>query len=381
VAWTFAFFWNVLTWPVLPRALAAARWDEPAAWALLLFPAVALGLLAWALAASWHQLRFGSAVLELTTLPGVIGGRLEGVVQLARPFLPEGGFSAQLDCVREGRDDSGSESILWQESVQIPASAVRRGPRGSAVPIRFEIPWGEAPTCDAGRGGQAILWRLTLGAAAPGIDLRTHFTVPVFVTAASDPAARRSGQPALAVRPAAELAPAFAGSRIRAARSPDGGLLLELPPARNPRVAVTVTLLAAAWTAMTWLLRALGAPAFFVIVFGLCDALLVLASLELWTGSTRVQATRRELVVRRRSLGIGWTRRVDASEVTAIDLSVGMQAGYRVFYRLVARRSTGGSLGCGGGIADKRQAEALAAGLAEAIGLPAPPGCRPPLSS
>jgi len=367
VAWTFAGAWNALCWPLLPKILSEVR-DEPgvAAFALL-FPAVGLGLGVWAVRETLRHRRHGRLVFRPATLPGVIGGMLEGEVHLSHALVPEEGCELRLDCVERVRSggDSSHERILWQEKDHVAAHRVRPGPRGSAVPVGFRIPWGETPTQTTGR--QPVFWRLTLSARLPGPDLSSHFEVPVFVTADSDEALTGSGATPQEVEAAGDGRGGLPGSKVGVQMLPAGGVALRFGPARNPGVAAVVTAVAVVWTGIVLLLPHLDAPLLFPVVFGLFDLLLLFAVLDLWTGTTRVRVDGGALEIRRRILGVGWTKRAEARRVEGFEARVGMQSGRRVFYALRARLHDGRPLGCGGGIPDKREAESLAAILERAL--------------
>lgn len=373
LAWVFAFFWNAISWPLLPKILAEAHRTTWAAAFAMLFPAVGLGLLAWAVRETLRFRRHGRLVFEPTTLPGVIGGSLEGVVHLSRRVVPEAGFDLQLDCVERTRSGSNdtTERILWQEKDRVDAHRVLPGPRGSDVPVRFRIPWGEAPTDEEGR--RAILWRLTISAELPGVDLRSHFVVPVFVTPDSDetiagPETGPPGEIEVGLEEALEGGrAALPASKARVCALPGGGMELWLGAARNPGPAAAITAFAAVWTGIVVLLTRLDAPLFFSVVFGLVDLLVLAAALQLWTGTTRVRIRDGVLSATRRILGIGWTTRIDAQRIEKVAVSVGMQSGQKVYYRLRAHARDGRPVGCGGGIPDKREAEALAALLERAL--------------
>lgn len=368
LAWTFAFFWNAISWPLLPKMLSEARRETWGAAFALLFPAVGLALLVWALRETLRARRYGRLVFEPTTLPGVIGGSLKGVVHLSRNLVPEKGFDLQLDCVertRSGRNDS-TERILWQEKGHVEAPRVLRGPRGSDVPVCFRIPWGEAPTSEDGR--REILWRLSVSAEVPGVDLRSHFVVPVFVTPESDEAIAGPEVPPRELEVALTGGEgSLPGSKVRVRALADGGVELRFGAARNPGPAAGLTAFAGVWTAIVAGLPRLGAPLLFPVVFGLVDLLLLGAVLQLWTGTSRVRVSGGAFAVTRRVLGLGWTRRIPADRIERIETPVGMQTGQRVFYALRARTRDGRRLGCAGGIPDKREAEALAALLEGAL--------------
>ncbi len=363
VAWIFALFWNAISWPLVPKMVEALGRDRAVAAVGLLFPAVGIGLLAWALRETARQRRFGGTVFELSTLPGVIGGHLEGVVHLSRAFAPEGGFQVRLDCVREtrgaGSDDASQESILWQEKETIALHATRPGRLGTDVPVCFRIPWGESATGADGPRAR-VLWRLTVSARSAGVDFRSHFVVPVFVTADSDECLTDSGIEAPEIRDAVAAGRPPPGSKIGVTRRPGGGIELSFGAARNPGVAVGLTAFTGVWTAGTALLTRVGAPLFFALVFGCFATLLWVCVLDLWAGTTRVAVSPRGLTVTRRVLGIGRTREWPEGQVEKIEVGVGMQSGTKVFYRLRALAREGRPIACGDGIPEKREAEVLA---------------------
>ena len=184
VAWVFALFWNVISVPAGFFAVrtAIAEQNYIVLFALL-FPVIGAGLLVWAIRATTRYLKFGASTLELTTRPGVVSGKLAGVVRIPGDLLPPEGFRAVLTSVNRrttgsGKSRSTSETILWQEGgVFHPA----RQATGTAVPVGFAIP-GEAQPTDGTDPDNAIVWRLTLSAQVPGVDYAARFEVPVFRT-------------------------------------------------------------------------------------------------------------------------------------------------------------------------------------------------------
>ena len=69
-AWGFATFWNAISFPsafVAREDILAG--DRPELYLMLLFPAIGIGLVAWAIKATLGYRKFGSAYLQLATLP------------------------------------------------------------------------------------------------------------------------------------------------------------------------------------------------------------------------------------------------------------------------------------------------------------------------
>jgi hypothetical protein len=187
--WAFAGFWNLVSAPL--------AWKIPEEWARgnraaaigLLFPAVGLGLLVWAVRATWRWRRFGESHFVPSTRPGVVGGRLAGQVELSRRLQPQRGFEARLACVHvrvtgSGKNRSRHEDVLWEDLRTVPSDGLAMGPRGTSVPVAFAIPRRLEPTSPEA-GDSTIEWRLDLSAGLPGVDYFARFEVPVFVTADS----------------------------------------------------------------------------------------------------------------------------------------------------------------------------------------------------
>ncbi len=143
----------------------------------------AVGVLA-ALLAGYRLARFrkfGVSVLELSPLPGVIGGPVSGTVHVPAKLEAEDGAELKLECVRQVTTGSGKQrhtrcDVLWSDQKRVPASP--GGERATWLSVRFTTP-GEMPATTAAGGSDGVWWRLTASARAPGIDYKAVFDVPV----------------------------------------------------------------------------------------------------------------------------------------------------------------------------------------------------------
>jgi hypothetical protein len=170
----FAVTWNGLSWPlltVLPREMERG---SAAVLLGLLFPLAGFGLLVWAVRATLRWRRFGASLFEMTSLPGVLGGELAGSLHAGAGLLGARELLARLACIRRyvtgsGKSRSTHEEILWAEEERLAGSALTRGPRGMAVPVRFALPFDCRPS-DPLESNDRILWRLEVTAALPGVD-------------------------------------------------------------------------------------------------------------------------------------------------------------------------------------------------------------------
>ncbi len=188
--WVLALFWNAITLPILYAVVkgALATGDTKQLLALI-FPAVGLWFLGTAIRTTARAWRYGQTVLELTTLPGAIGGTLEGTVRVGRGLDPAAVVRVELASVRRttrlaGRGGrSVSERKLWRSGELTPE--VRREAQGTAIPIAFAIPSDAVPSGDQSAEG-TVLWRVSARASAPGVDYAATFDVPVFHAAAAE---------------------------------------------------------------------------------------------------------------------------------------------------------------------------------------------------
>lgn len=364
VAGLFAVAWNAISLPLLwqvPRELQKGH--ATAAWGLL-FPLVGAGLLVWAVRATLRRRRFGRCVLELGTLPGVVGGPFRGTLHVPTEVRPPEGFRVTLSCVHRvtsghGRNRSTFESVRWQEEATVPPTRVMAVAMGSAFPVEFTVP-GDVPGSSAESSDDEHVWRLAAHADLPGIDFLSTFEVPVFRTEESRDDLRTTAAPAAdATSLSATPAPIAPGSRITAAATPDG-VELVLPPARNPRAATVLTLMALFWNGLVGFM-AVQVPApvlLFLALFLLVGLLIAWAALAAWLGSVRIRARPGELSVTSRTLGIGRTRVYDGEALRDLRVEPNGHVGNTVFYALRASRpgrERGRTLA--DGLGDRAQAE------------------------
>ena len=177
-----------LTWHVIQHELPAG--NRTALW-VLLFPAVGLLILWGALYGLLRFVKYGVSVLQLSPMPGMIGGPLSGVVRVTRQIRPENGFQLKLTCInkvttRSGKNTSTTEHVLWQDQHRIERELLAHDPTQTAIPVQFGIPFAERE-CDESNSNSTIEWRLEVTAKTPGIDYAAKFTVPVFKTDQSSP--------------------------------------------------------------------------------------------------------------------------------------------------------------------------------------------------
>ena len=372
-AWLFAAFWNLVSFPTgFLGVRAAIQEGKPAALLALLFPLVGIGLVVWAVRATLRYRKYGVSRLELSTIPGVIGRTLTGMVRAPASMQPAEGFQVILSCVRRvrtrsGKNSSTSESILWQDERLVPGEPSRTAAAMEThIPVAFRLP-ADAEPCDDADSTNRVLWRLRLAATVPGVDYEAQFEVPVFRTSAS-------GQPLSAEEERITQDP-LAGSNYEqpadsriAVTSNRRGTEVLFPAARNPGAATSLTLFLLLWLGCIALQLYFRAPLIFPIVTGLFGLLIVIGVLDLWLTVSRVTVNAGTLTWASGYLVPGRERTLHASEVADVITSTGMQAGTTVYYDVMVVRKNGKKIKVGSSLRNKREADWLAGTIKKALG-------------
>ncbi|MGB5878627.1 MAG: DUF3592 domain-containing protein [Thermoanaerobaculia bacterium] len=334
-----ALFWNLVSLPLL-FVLPEEIFEKGNRAALLgfIFPLVGLGLLVWAGRAFLRWKKYADSVFEMSKVPGVVGGKLEGRILTSVNIETVSGFDLTLNCVHrvtKGSGDSRSttESILWQERQHIERELLDYDPTRSSIPVLFAIAYDTQPTEERSDDDE-ILWRLELEAETPGIDYAAKFQVPVFKTADSRRDFELQDSPQTSHLSAQDPITLLATESIRKEFLPTGGYALIFPAARHKGAALGLTAFFALWTAITFFLFVSDAPLLFPIVFALFDLLMLWAVLDIWLDQRRVEVRPDRLLLSGGILGQGKTNHIPRTQITAIRPIRGMQAGNKLYYRI-----------------------------------------------
>jgi hypothetical protein len=378
--WVLALLWNGICVPLVyftfTTITAETLHKNPLILMAFIFPLAGIGMLVSAVRSTMRRIEFGKTCFLMSPPPGVIGGHLRGNIQARFPHGAAKGVQLKLTCVNRvvtgsGKNQSVWEKIRWREQQMVPAERLMPGPDGALIPVDFQIP-NDALAWDNRNPNDAILWLLEAAVDVPGVDYRDTFEVPVF---------RTKDSPALAVPVDRESAfaevpegPAErpAGSKIIVQPSPAGGVMFKFPALRNPGAALATTAFFLLWTGVVWFLWT-HAPFFFTFFFGLFDAVLLVIVLSLWMGSSVVTVEAGAVAVRGGLLSLGPRHLVPCSDITEIDIPIGMQMGNAQgtpYYNIQLVCSDGRKFTAGQSLRDKQEAEWLVAEMKKAVGLP-----------
>jgi hypothetical protein len=135
--WIFAFFWNVISFPIALVAVPdLVRNGEWLGLLVLIFPGIGVLLLWGAISATIRMLRRGPARLVVSTSEPRMGLPLSGHVEFSRGVKAGDHFRARLGAYFKGGGDS-SPTSAWHKEVNVQ---VVQGPDGERANFRFDVP-------------------------------------------------------------------------------------------------------------------------------------------------------------------------------------------------------------------------------------------------
>lgn len=147
---------------------------------ILFFGVPAVLMIVLGIRATSRQKKFGRSVFKMSSMPGVIGGGLEGKIEIGARLEPADGFTLRLRCFTGiGSGRNSRTRTLWENQQQVRFSASADDPTHSAIPVSLEIPAGCEET-DSANPDNHIYWQLEARAAVPGVNYLARFEVPVF---------------------------------------------------------------------------------------------------------------------------------------------------------------------------------------------------------
>jgi hypothetical protein len=179
-----ALIWDAATIGGASAVGARDAWDPGTILWAVLFSAAGLFLTGLSIYQLLQRWKYSGSVFRLESVPGVLGGRLKGTVQMPDQVLPEAKATVSILCERTSRGGRSTTTWkLWEDRTHLIVPASR------SIPVDFRIPYDLPPSDAPGSSPTSpIRWHVTVAARMPGVDYRTSFhDVPVFATDASDP--------------------------------------------------------------------------------------------------------------------------------------------------------------------------------------------------
>lgn len=382
--WVVAGVWNGFM-----LILIAAFWGDPeyddVVKVVALFELIGVGILVLAVKRTWLWIRFGRSVLELASVPGVIGGTLEGRIETGIRAFPTKPVQLILTCerirrvvrrVKGGQESDTTTAILWQTDRDVEAGRFTRGPRGLSIPVQIAIPYGLSGS-DNSDPHNDIHWHLVVSCDLPGVDFQADFAVPVFVTekSRSDWTREKVDEMADQERKSGSLPePPRAESRVAPVRSrptPGGGMeyTFRIDMSLNMAIVLTITAVlvcAGSFGLYLWL----GELGPFAVIPGIVGLLFLFAAAAAWTFKSRVLIENGWVSVRKSLLGIPLVSKIPFSEIGQVRVRHDELDGVKEKDRpwdIEIGRKEGGPIRLGASIKDRSEAVRLAEEMRQMI--------------
>jgi hypothetical protein len=364
-AWIFAILWNGISsmvWFALPQELEKGN---KAAFIGLIFPAIGLGLLVWAVRATIRWRKFGAVTFELTRTPVLLGGEISGLITTSGSLADVRVVKLQVACIQhEQRGKNSSQRLLWEDRRELDAAALHLT---TGIPVFFQLPREGTPTSPQ-PGSVFVKWQLAVRAETAGVDFGATFELPVFGVAPADSYAAPFADPTARWQSHGGESSPNPTSRIRVETTAEGKEFI-FPAARNIGVALWLTLFVAIFSAALWLTIVKQAPIIFPIVLGLFDFLFVLLMFSAWFSASRIVIAPDGLQRHKSGLLLRSQKKFLREEIKDLKLHIGMTSGTKAFYDLRVITVFGREATIASSISDKREAEWLAHEMKTALGL------------
>jgi hypothetical protein len=373
-AWIWAVLWNMLSIPCLLLVQREELFSIRML-GVVVFPALGVGFLIWAIRETLRWTEFGKTYFELSAVPCIPGRELRGTIQTRFPHVPTQGIRLKLSCVNHIVSGSGSsrnsqERIIARLEKAIPPSEIYAGPSGAVIPVSFHLPV-DVPETDGSNSSNSIRWLLEADADVPGVNYKDIFELPVFRT--KDTPRGQEAEEFAKSEPANERP---AQLSIRVSMAADRGTEFYFPAGRNPVFAAGTTLFALIWAGAIWLMATHGAPVFFTVIFSLFWPLIGYMSLEFWLGTSRVTIGNGKLRLQSGWLGRGRIQEFSISDVLQIKTKINGQTGGASgtpYYDIEMTRRNGPPVTLGKTVRDSQEVNWLVTEMTRLAGLKARP--------
>ena len=372
-AWIFAILWNLVSAGPFLALKPQDITRQPKVLLVLIFPAMGIALLIWAVRETLRWLEFGKTYFVMASVPCVVGREFRGTIQARFPHAPDHGVRLKLTCVNHivtgsGNTRSTEDKILWREEKSVSSGELYSGPMGTTIPVSFHVPV-DARQTDTRNPRYAINWLLEADADVPGVDYKDVFEIPVFRTKdtpSAEPPERFANTEATTTNvpphPTIIVRPAF-----------DGGTEFYFPAARNKGFAAGLSLFSLLWGGFIWLMLTHHVPILFPVVFGLFESLIVFFVTQMWFGVSSVVVGSGSVRVRSGVFGLGKPREIPTAQIAAVQAAIGAQQGGgssgTPYYDIQLVQPDGKKITLGRTVRDKQEGEWIAAEMERLIGL------------
>lgn len=354
----FAAVWNAVSWTICLANFDQIRSQGGEKLIALFFPLVgiiAIGVFVYQL---MRQLRFGTSVFEMQPQPGVIGGKVGGVIHVPKHLEPENGFELILNCIHRyttgtGKNRSTHEAVKWQDRKVIERELLANDLSCSAIPVLFGVPYDAQETTVV--NGDGYLWRLEAKAELAGVDYYSRFDIPVFLTESSNPDFQPESVVVSGYEKTVSPEDMLASSRLLLEPLGGGGLRCTCPMFRGIGTGIMLFLMSAVFMGVAYWIAA---PLFFRGIAGAVGLGIFYGGLDLLFWKSQMEVSLTGLYLQSGLFGLKG-QRINRDEIESIAPAQGCTTNNRVWYVLKLKTVQGKSVTLAKGLTDERSARAL----------------------
>ncbi len=365
-------FWNAISWGVAGAFFFSDK-DMPV-WVAAIclgFPAIGMLLIGQTIYMAIGVSRWGSSELEMAAVPGVLGGRVAGVIYAPAGLKIAESFLLTLTCFEKKTRKTANgtethEEPVWQTNQEITKTLGSDHTNKTVIPVSFYIPFDQHPTDDEA----GYLWKIEVRAEVPGVDYVANFEVPVFKTSDSSPDSPQDNQ---------LLSEFSTPMSFESALSRAGGQLLSQTPSRcevifpmgrNLGLALGMSVFALVWTGASVGLLFSEAPLLFRVVFPFTDLLVLGLCAWLWLEKTSLYFGTDGVEVQGGWLGRGKRRRFEQRDIASVIAEPsGTRSGSTVYQQVTLKTDAGDTEKLVSGIVHRSDAQTIATKIEEILGL------------
>lgn len=316
--------------------------------------------------------KYGVSFLELSPVPGVLGGPVTGNIRIPKNVQADDGFELTLQCIhqyttRSGKNNSTHKDVLWDcreliETVYNYGSEV-------VVPVNFHAPY-NVPASSAPGGSNGHYWQLKVKAKTSGIDYNAVFDVPVKYTAQSHKEYTSENMPEKTVQGKTQTFEQFIRSMgLGYKEMDDRSIAIDFSACRAISATLFLAVFVLIWTGACWLMAG-KAPVIFVGIFVFFDVILIWSLLTLLFVSVRlvICEDKRKIQLEKRFAAFLYKRRdISFNEMDLFEYERGMQSGSTQYYRVIVNLIGGKRVKVGGTINSRVCAKRIADELNEML--------------
>lgn len=346
----FAILWCLISFPLGSFfAIDAIETKQYGGLFSLIFPLVGCGLVAAFIIAKGRIKKYGNIKLFIDGDKLTIGAKNNLKLDLGELSLERSDALVNLVCVHRyetgaSNDRTIREELIWEDTVRANWTM-------QTLPLNFYIP-NDLPESDEKKLDTQYYWRLMVYSDQPGLDLKTHFDVPVFKLSDAEKEQREIDEMDLFSNDESDNGyeqPSYLNNQARGDWTQLGasssvtnqGNVYEFPAFKNKASFLVGFIIGTAFVAIGLWVYSDGAPIIFPIVFGFLGGLVALISISIILFKSRITTSSGRMKIESGYLFFTKSIEVNSSDIETIDINSNVSQGSKKYYNINLHTKSG----------------------------------------